>query len=136
MKKRFLLFLLLALTSFESAQAIIYVPAGCKFFDAVGAGADRVSDAVDTQLYNAASFQVNWSSLTGSVDGSVKVQVSNDLACSTCWVDKTGATFSLLGASGSDMISLSAVSERFYRVYYAHGSISGGALTGFCWAKQ
>lgn len=109
----------------------------CKFFDAVAAGADRNSvttfRALDFQRFHVASFHLIWASLTGSVDGTVKIQVSND---GTNWVDKSGASINLSGASGNDLISLTTVTENFYKVVYTHNSISGGTMTGYCTAKE
>ncbi len=68
----------------------------------------------------------------------VKVQVSNDPTCSTCWVDKSGATFNVSGGDGTGMVVITggAMAEAYYRVDYAHGSTTGGSITGYCVAKE
>lgn len=136
MKRFFAALLFFAIST--SAFAGGNIPArDCKFFNAVTAGSDRNSvttfRALDLLRYHYASFHVVWASLTGSVDGVVKIQVSND---GTNWVDKSGATFTMSGANGSDLISLTSITEQFYKVVYTHNSISGGTLTGYCTAKE
>lgn len=128
--------LLLALSFLSSSPALaIYQlePADCKMFTAAAASADQTSAAVNLMGYRTGSVQVVWASLTGSVDGTIKLQVSND---KVNWVDKDGASFTLSGASGTNLISLLNITEKWYREVYAHTSISGGTVTSNCAAKE
>lgn len=144
MKRLFfaLLVSLFALPAFATIPTIL--PRDCTFFSGISAAADHNSNdaaafgkAFDLSGFRQASFQVNWTGLTGTINGAVKLQVTNFPTCSTCWVDKSGATFTLAGAAGSDMIVLvGSVAEAFYRLHYDHGGISAGTLTGACSAKE
>lgn len=106
-------------------------PHTCKFFSAVVADANRTSTAIDLMKYNFAAFQLVWASLTGSVDATFKVQVSND---NTNWADRGSAT-TLSGASGNAVIVVGDLAERYARVVFTKNSVSGGTLTGYCSAK-
>lgn len=98
-----------------------------RLLDAASAASDQISSAESTDAYPRLSFHVIWASLTGTIDGTVKVQVSNT---GGDWVDKTGASVTLSGASGADMISLNGVvTEHYYRVVYTKNNISGGTIT-------
>lgn len=91
------------------------------------AGTSVTSSAIDTSYAGAyGALQCYWSSITGSVDGTVKLQVSLD---NSNWTDKSSATFTMSGASGTNEISLNGtMTEHFYRAVYTHNSISGGNL--------
>lgn len=102
--------------------------------------ADRLSTAstaynkpFDFRTYRQASFQFVWASLTGGLDGVCKVQVSLD---KTNWVDKTGATFNVTSANGSDVINITSLPEGYYRTSCTHGTISGGTIAGYFMAKE
>lgn len=118
-------------------------PRDCKFFDALGAGSDRNSTdtaafgkAFSFQRMSRVSFHVSWASLTGTKDGTVKVQVSSvPLPGASDWVDKSGANFTVDSTDGQQLISLANLTERWARIVYTHNSISGGTITGYCHAK-
>ena len=100
---------------------------------AVSAASNQTSAAVDTGSFPRASFHIIWTGLTGTIDGTVKLQVSNTGAN---WVDKSSSTVTLSGASGADLISLNGVStEKYYRAVYTKNSITGGAITVVAFAK-
>jgi hypothetical protein len=101
--------------------------------DGVSAGSNQTSAAEDTSVYPRVSFHVIWSGLTGTIDGTVKLQVSNT---GGDWVDKTGASVTLSGAAGADMISLNGVATEFYyRVVYTKNNITAGSITVVAAAK-
>lgn len=136
------LFVWLAFLTPSHAFAVGYLqPTDCKYFRAISASADHTSTDVaaygkpfDFRTFTNAAVQLNWAALTGTIDASVKLQVSND---NSSWVDKSGAVLNLSGADGSGMINLvGSVTEAYYRLVYTHGSVSGGTLTGYCTAKE
>lgn len=103
---------------------------------ACGAGADHTSTTsadscaagakIDLGLQTFGSAQVVWSGLTGTVNGTVQLNVSND---GTDWDSKSGASVTLSGASGHATISLNGVaSEEFYQVVYSHTGVTGGTV--------
>lgn len=131
------LFLFFSTQVFAQSAPIVIEPRDCKFYNALTAGSDRLSSAIDVTRFGRISFQVSWASLTGSVDAIVKIQVSNVPAPgSSDWVDKTGATFTMSGADGTNMINIVNSGEKWVRVNYAHTSVSGGTITGYCHASS
>ncbi len=106
-----------------------------RILSSVTAGADHNSAAVDASGSLYASFQVIWTSLTGSVDGVAKVQISNDGG--TSWDDVSGASLTLSGANGHSTLSVNGVlTEDKVRISYAHVSISGGTVDCYATLKQ
>jgi hypothetical protein len=104
-----------------------------RLLDSVSAASNQASAAQATDAYPRLSVHIIWSSLTGTVDGTVKLQVSNT---GGDWVDKTGASVTLSGASGADMISLNGVcTEFYYRVVYTKNNITGGTISAVVAAK-
>ena len=138
--------LILGLLCFVFAQSAFAIytlePRDCKFFTAnaisnttlYSTDASAFNKPMDFQRYRSASFHVHWASLVGSgASIGFNVQVSND---GTNWVAKTGATSTSSGASGSDMISLTNVTEKFYRVQAVPTNVTSGTITGECGAKE
>lgn len=126
MLKRVLFLLALAAALTGATQETAKVTA----FNAVGAASDRTSDWIDASKAHSGSFHCVWASLTGTPDGAVQVQISNDGGATA--VDKTGATFTVSGASGSNAISLNGVvTESLYRIKWAHNNVSGGTVSCF-----
>ncbi len=106
-----------------------------RILTAVTAGADHDSVAVDSSAALYGSFQVIWASLTGTVNGVAKVQVSNDGG--TSWDDLSGATLTVSGASGHNTISIAGVlTESLVRVDYAHTGVTGGTISCYATLKQ
>lgn len=103
--------------------------------DDVSAASNQTSSGVDMgDDTKNSSFQANWSSLTGTIDGTIKVQCSND---GSNWTDKTGATMTLSGDSGSNIISLNGVvTELKCRAVYTKNNITGGSITVIAHAKR
>lgn len=75
--------------------------------------------------FGSASFAVVWDALTGAIGGTVKLQVSND---GTTWIDKSGASVVLAGASSSTMISVTNVTEEYYRAVWTKTGETGGTI--------
>lgn len=86
---------------------------------------------LDTGTASSASFQCTWASLTGTLDGQFLVQVSNNAGAN--WTSKSGATITVAGATGDEMISLNGViTEDKYRIKWVHNNVSGGTVN--CYA--
>ncbi len=74
---------------------------------------------------------MKWASLTGTLDATAKVQVSNDDG--TTWDDVSGASLTIASANGHDTISLNGVlTEEKCRLVYTHNNVSGGTIN--CYA--
>jgi hypothetical protein len=93
---------------------------------------------MDIGEWNVGSIQLVWASLTGTVNGVLSVQVSDD---GTNWVPKTDANLNpvqitVSGASGSNLISLNGViSEEFYKVIWTPNGVTGGNINCIVWGK-
>lgn len=80
------------------------------------------SSAFDLQLFNNYSIQAIF---TGSPNGSLKLQISNDIADSpTNWSDYTGSSTTVT-TSGDFVWKVSSAGERYVRVVYTFSSGSG-----------
>ncbi len=105
--------------------------------------ADRTSSVYENVKLESksCSLHINWGinapsgvALTGSVDGTIKLQVSND---GINFIDKSNMTFTLAtdgaaATSGSGVKNLHMLlKERFVRVLASHVSISGGTIEVF-----
>lgn len=98
---------------------------------AVTASADYTSAAIDTSVATSASVHCFWASLTGTLDGQFAVEVSNNTTSG--YAPKSGATITVSGATGDEMISLNGVvTEDNYRITWAHNNVSGGTVN--CYA--
>lgn len=131
MKRRYLL-LLLSLLLATSVQAITVTTFDGRVINAQVASADYTpSGYIDASTSTFGSVQCLWASLTGTLDGQFIVEVSNNDG--TTWTAKSGAAFTVSGATGNDSISLNAVvSEDRYRVRWVHNNVSGGTVN--CYA--
>lgn len=127
-------------------MSITYGPK--KLLRSATAGANHVSSdnldaltigrAVDLALYTSASVQLIWSGLTGTINGVLTVEVSDD---GTNWDTKkiggSDATITVSGAAGNDTLSLDGiVTERYYRVNWAKNLVTGGTLDCILIAKD
>lgn len=147
MLRRYLAFVAgICISGIAAAQSapITIEPRDCKFFSALTAGSNRNStDAAafgkpfDLGRFGRASFQVSWAGLTGTADGTVKLQVaSTPFPTADDWVDKSGATFTISGNDGTNYIPVTNLTERWGRIVYTKNQISGGTITGYCHAKS
>lgn len=99
----------------------------------VVAYADFTSATVDVSGQKYLSVEIDWAGLTGTLNGSVKLQVSN--SAGVRWTDKSGATNAVTTASASVVFSAVNVTEQIYRVVYTHGGITGGTINCYVLAK-
>jgi hypothetical protein len=92
----------------------------------ISAAANNQSVAIDNDSAVYGSFQFVWVGLTGTLDGVMQVEVSDD---NVTWDEKTGAIYTIDSSDGSQSISLNGVLTAAYcRLrYYANG-ISGGTI--------
>ena len=128
-------------------MSIAYGPK--KIIRSAAAGSNHVSDdsldalcigrSCDIALYNFASVQLIWSGLTGTLNGVLSVEVSDD---NINWNPKmdiaaTPAAFAITvsGASGNKSISIDNTTERYYRVNWAKTGVTGGTITCILMAK-
>lgn len=123
--------------AFGQAAAEVIEPRDCALFSAVAAGSDHSSNAVPIARMGRASFWASWASLTGTLDGALKVQVASTAGPPAAgeWVDKTGATFVVSGATGANAISVTNLTERWARLVYTANNVTGGTVTANCHAK-
>jgi hypothetical protein len=136
--------LLFSMVFGQSVFAKTIQPRDCKFFDAESAAEDLNSDAAsafakpfDLAGNRTLAVQVTWSSIEGSVDGSIKIQTANTgtVPGASDWDDLPSATFNMSGADGTDVIRVTDLTDKWARVVYTDNSITGGSLTGYCHAK-
>lgn len=125
-------------------MSIAYGPK--KIISGATAGADHVSTnsgdafcfgrACDVALYNVISIQLIWAGLTGTLDGKVTVEVSNDgVNWDTKKIGVANAEIQVSGAAGNDTISITDSTERYYRANWAHTGVTGGTINCFIVAK-
>lgn len=143
---RFLFILLFAFVA-QSAYGVCY---NQQVMTTAPAGSDHLTtDNTDPTMFGAGinlsgctygSFQVNWTSLAGTLNAVVSLEVSSDSTCSK-YIVKSNASgspvnFTLSGANGADSISLNGVvTEKCYRVRYAHTGVTGGTINTFVIGK-
>lgn len=89
--------------------------------------------AMNAEYRRYLSFQCNWASLTGGINATMSLEVSNDNAT---WTAKTSALYTLSGANGNQDVSLTNATERYYRLVYTAGTVSGGTINCFVVAKD
>ncbi len=95
---------------------------------AVTATDDHDSVAIDATSALYGSFQCAWTSLTGTINGTVQAQVSE--TGTDPWDNLSGTSMSLVGATDHNTVVISGVlTPSFVRLHYVSGGISGGALT-------
>jgi hypothetical protein len=102
-------------------------------FSAQNMNANANSSAVDASQLNHLSFQAVWSVATGTIDGTCKLQFSNE-ATPTNWTDEPSTTFTFSGAAGSNVLEVPLAADlkpkhRWYRLAYTKTGITGGSLT-------
>ena len=116
-------------------MSITYAPR--KIIADLGAGTDRTSSVSDLSLYNVASVQLTWIGLTGTPNGVLTVEVSDD---GVNWDTKklssgSDATITVSGAAGTDVLSIENVTEKFYRTKWAKTGVTGGTIACLIMAK-
>lgn len=94
---------------------------------------DFNSTAVDLSNVKYGSVQFVWTGLTGMLNASVKIQVSDNSG--TNYQDKDGSTQPITVNAGNYVFSLINVTEQFYRVVYLHGGVTGGTFNCYLLGK-
>ena len=117
-------------------MSIAYGPK--KILNLATAGADHVSAAIDLSLYVSCSIQLVWAGLTGTIDGTLTVEVSDD---GVAWDTKklTGGSngvITVAGAAANDTLSFDQnLNERYLRANWAKNGVTGGTVTCLATAK-
>lgn len=93
--------------------------------NAVTAGADLNSSAVNTLNYRIVGVILNASTLAGTLNATATVQMSMD---NTVWID-TSTTGTLDSANKVLDLSIKDFPGKYMRIRYAHGGVSGGTIT-------
>lgn len=94
--------------------------------------------AIDFGLNTFASFQINWTSLTGTIDSTLTAYASVDCTNYTVKDDTNGnpVTVTLSGASGTAIININGiVTEPCYQLRYAPVDVTGGTVNVFAYGK-
>jgi hypothetical protein len=93
--------------------------------------ANRSSGAVPMTQYENTGLQIVWSSLTGTLDGSITIAVSNDGAN---W-DAVGTTTTISSASGTKCIAIENIFFTYIKVDAVKNNITGGNIAVFATFK-
>lgn len=109
-----------------SQHVINAAAAGSNHTSTNSADAHVLGYASDMGLATMGSVQCNWASLTGTINATVQVNISDDGGLN--WLAKTGGLISLSGASGSAYVPFSQTPEQFYQVVYTAGTVTGGTV--------
>lgn len=90
---------------------------------------------VEVSEYNYLAVQVYWAGITVGA-GTFKVQTSLIGIADADWVDKVSASVTTSGAAGTDIISLTNLSEKFVRVVWSPGTSTAGTVDAHLMAKS
>lgn len=118
-----------------------------KIINAAAADASHRSDdsgdskclgrSCDIGLYSLASVQLIWSGLTGTINGTLTIECSDD---NINWDTKnngvTPCVITVSGAAGNDVLTISEVSEKYYRAKWDNVGVTGGLVTAILTAKD
>lgn len=80
----------------------------------------------DMGLAVMGSVQCDWTSLTGTINATAQVNVSDDGGAN--WNAKSGGTITLSGASGTGYVAFAQTPEQLYQVVYTAGGVTGGTV--------
>jgi len=83
------------------------------------------TDSFHISSYSIVAIQFIWSSVTGTINGTLQVQGSNN---NKDWANIGSAT-SVSGASGTALFEIPRTAVKNLRVVYTKIGITGGALT-------
>ncbi len=125
-------------------MSIAYGPK--KIIRSANAGANHIStdslDAAcigrscDLALYNVASMQLIWSGLTGTINGTLTFEVSDDgVNWDTKKIGGSDAVITVSGAAGNDVLSSVEITERYARANWAKVGVTGGTIDCIILAK-
>lgn len=93
--------------------------------NAVSAASDSNSAEIDMSNYRHIGVVVSAASLTGTLNGTVTIQVSND---NTIWADTT-QTVTLDSANKVAPLSLSDMNYKYARIKFLHVGLATGTVT-------
>ena len=93
--------------------------------DTVAWTSNRSSGAVPMTQFEDIGIQIVWASLTGTLDGSIVISVSND---GTNW-DTVGSATTISSASGNKCIAIENIFFTYIKVDATKNNITGGNIT-------
>jgi len=82
--------------------------------------------------YSKIGMQIIWASLTGTIDGSVVLQVSNDGTN----FDNAHTPVVVSGVGGNDAVALDNIFFGYYRVVATKNNVTGGTVSVIVTAKE
>lgn len=94
--------------------------------NAVDASSNQTSSDVNILNYRGYFVSLVWASLTGTLDGTVKIQASVD---GTDYHDIASSVVTLDSANGSEGLNVDNAHYKIFRLIYTKNNISGGTVT-------
>jgi hypothetical protein len=92
------------------------------------------SAAVSTAEASHASFNIVWSGVTGTADGTLQVVARNNVA--SAWVPIDGAVLTISGAAGSNLINLNDVlAYKMAAIQWTPVDCTGGVVDVYAFGK-
>ncbi len=98
--------------------------------ESMGTDFDGLSTNVSQQVLG--SVQIVWSGATGTIDGDMEVQLSNN---DTDWL-VTGSPFSITTGSGTHIFELTELTAKFIRISFTKNTMTDGLVDARLIAKS
>ena len=120
------------------AHAFVNAPANANHLSDDTTDAATLRADMDLSVSTVASFQLAWTGLTGTLNATATIEVSDDPTPSPTgnWQAKSGATYTITTASGSTDIALNLVlAEQWYRINYQANGVTGGTIDARVFGK-
>lgn len=97
----------------------------------INANANYTSDWIYKDAYSStftkSSVQIKWSGITGTANGTIKVEVKNDISSELTTVLDTIAVNSASNATDNTLLSVKHAIKA-YRITYTKNSIAAGSI--------
>lgn len=94
--------------------------------NAVVASSNQTSSDVNILNYRGYFITLVWASLTGTLDGTIKIQASVD---GTNYHDIASSVVTLSSANGSEGLNVDNAFYKIFRVVYTKNNITNGTIT-------
>lgn len=94
--------------------------------ESIDASSDVNSNNIDILNYRNFSIMISYSSLTGTLDGVIKLQASND---GVIYSDINGETHNLSSSDGNHLFNVSNANYKYVRCNYIHNNIASGSIS-------
>ena len=95
-------------------------------------GTDFDGLSTDISQHVLGSVQIVWSGATGTIDGDMEVQLSND---DTNW-SVTGSPFTITTGSGTHIFELTELTAKFIRISFTKNTMTDGTVDARLIAKS